>query len=307
VAAFVLGGAAKSGTSTLADLLASHPDIHVIARKEAHHYLFRGQAPAFCGPGDETFARMVVSDPGHWAELLAEGQHLATVGEASVYYLYRREVWPILANALGPDGRVVLILRDPVERVASAWGHLVRDGREWLSLSDALAAEDERVALGWEWCWHLRRVSRYHEQLPAVLDAFDRDRVFVADFAELKTDPHGLLARIQGFLGVDLVDVDDSVPTINPSGSVRSSRVHGFLTQPHPVKDALRPFVPDRFIQQVYRRSLARNLRPLPPMSPEVRATLAQDFADVPSGVRALVGLDTSGWCAPRAEATLRQ
>ena len=295
--AFVLGGAAKAGTSTVADLLAQHPDVHVVPRKEAHHHLFREAPPAFRGPGDDTIGRMVVSDPDEWAGLLADGAGHAAVGEASVYYLYRPEVWPRLRAELGDDGRVVLILRDPVERIASAWGHLVRDGREHLDLREGLAAEEARAAAGWEWCWSYRAVSRYDQQLPAVLDAFGADRVFVADFAELRRSPDQLLGRLHRFLGVAPRLQGGPAPVVNPSGAVRSRSVHQFLTQPHPVKDALRPFVPDRFVQATYRRVLARNLAPLAPMPEDLRRELADEMRPVADEVQRLTGLDTSAWC----------
>lgn len=301
MSSFVIGGAAKSGTSTLADLLGRHPDVHVCPRKEAHHHLFRDSPPDFGGPGDDTFARMVVSDPEEWRTLMAAGAGHRVVGEASVYYLYRPESWPVVREALGDDGRVVLILRDPVARIASAWGHLVRDGREDRSLADALAAEDARVRAGWEWCWHYRRVSRYHEQLPAVLEAFGSDRVLVADFAELRRDPSALVGRIHRFLEVDPEVLDGPVDVVNPSGAVRSRAIHGFLTQPHPVKDLFRPLVPDRLVQGAYRRVLARNLRPLPPMADDLRAELSAELRPVADGVQELTGLDTSRWCQPVA------
>ena len=299
MADFVIGGAAKSGTSTLAGLLDAHPDVHVCPRKEAHHHLFADAPPSFCGPGDDAFGRMVVSDRGEWARLWAAGAGRTAVGEASVYYLYRPEVWPVLAEALGPDGRVVLILRDPVDRIASAWGHLVRDGREDLPIEAALAVEYERAAAGWEWCWRYRSVSRYDEQLPAVLDAFGRDNVLVADFAQLRADPQGLVGEVHRFLGVAPIEVDGPAPVINPSGAVRSRSLHRFLTEPHPVKDALRPFVPDRIVQTTHRRALARNLRALPPLPGPLRAALADELRPVALEVERLTGLDTTRWCRP--------
>jgi hypothetical protein len=295
----VLAGAAKSGTSTLAEMLGAHPRVHMCPRKESHHYLFRDAPPRFTGPGDDMFARMVVDDPVDWKQLMADADAsgATAVGESAVYYLYRPEVWPVLARELGPDGKVVLILRDPVARVVSAWGHMVRDGREVLDLAEALAAEDERVAAGWEWCWHLTRVSRYHQQLPAVYAAFSPDRVFVADFAELRRDPTGLLVRLQRFLGVDEVPpAGDVAPVVNPSGQVRNRSLHRFLTEPHPVKDLLRPLVPDRLVQGTYRRALSRNLRPLPPVPDDLRHRLADELATEAALVHGITGLDTSAW-----------
>lgn len=298
---FVLAGAAKSGTSTLAGLLATHPDIHMCPRKESHHYLFQGAPPRFTGPGDEAFARMVVHADDEWRRLMAGGTGARAVGESAVYYLYRPEVWPVLARSLGPAGQVVLILRDPVARVASAWGHLVRDGRETLDLAGALAAEDDRARAGWEWCWQLRGVSRYHEQLPAVLAEFGRERVFVADFDELRRRPADLLDRLQRFLGVEPRPlVGEAAPVTNPSGRVRSRRLHRFLTEPHRVKDLLRPVTPDRLVQATYRRALAQNLRPLPAVPAALRSRLARELEPVAAGVADLTGLDTAAW--PRGD-----
>jgi hypothetical protein len=305
VAPFVLGGAAKAGTTALADLLSQHPQLHLCPRKEAHHHLFRDQPPMFTGPGDATFARMVVSDPAEWRALRAAAPPGTAFGDVSVYYLYRPEVWPRLAAALGDEGRVVLILRDPLERISSAWGHLVRDGRESLDLAGALAAEDDRVAAGWEWCWHLRRVSRYHEQLPAVLAAFGPERVLVVDHRRLRHDPAGLVEQIHRFLGVEPLRPEPRRASVNPSGRARSRHLHRFLTEPHPLKDIVRPVVPDRLVQGTYHRAMVRNLTSLPTIDEELARWLAMDLAPVAAGVHQLVGLDTSQWCRlpPASEA----
>lgn len=293
----ILGGAAKAGTSALATALARHPDLHLSPRKEAHVHLFADGPPQFCGPGDDVLAAMVVSDAQVWAAERRAADGAAVFGEASVYYLYRPESWPAIAAAVH-DPHVVLVLRDPVTRVISAWGHLVREGREPLPLEAALDAEADRRAAGWEWCWRYRDVSRYERQLPAVLDAIGRERLLVVDHAELQRTPDEVLARIHRFLGLEERPTT-AVHEVNPSGVVRSRRVHRFLTEPHPVKDALRPLVPDAVVQATYRTVLRRNLKPLDAVPGDVRAELARDLAPTAAGVAELVGLDTRRWCAP--------
>jgi len=66
-------------------------------------------------------------------------------GEASPYYLYDPRV-PARVHALVPGARLVVMLRDPVERAYSHYKERVRAGVETLSFDDALAAEDERLA-----------------------------------------------------------------------------------------------------------------------------------------------------------------
>jgi hypothetical protein len=93
------------------------------------------------------------------------------------------------------------------------------------------------------------------------------------------------------------IEVDGPAPVINPSGAVRSRSLHRFLTEPHPVKDALRPLVPDRVVQATHRRALARNLRALPPLPGSLRAALVDELRPVAVEVERLTGLDTTRWC----------
>lgn len=65
--------------------------------------------------------------------------------ESSPYYLYH----PLAAERIGadlPDVKVLVLVRDPVERAYSAHAHEVARGFETLSFTDALEAEAERVA-----------------------------------------------------------------------------------------------------------------------------------------------------------------
>lgn len=294
---FVLAGAAKAGTTTLVDLLDQHPEVHVCPRKEAHHYLFRSDPPTFRGPGDHVLGEeMVVSDPAEWAGLMAAAGGARQRGEASVYYLHRPEVWPTLVEAVGPDLKVIVILRDPVERAISAWGHLVRDGREHLDLGDALDAERRRVEQGWEWCWELVGVGRYAVGLEALFDHVGRDRVLVLGHDELAAEPQVVARRAFAFLGV-APGAPVVARTLNRSGAVRSRRVHQLLTRPHPAKDLLRPLVPDRVVQSTFRAVHDRNLAVLPDVLPDVRARLVAALSDQPSAVARLTGLDASSWC----------
>src|SRR5207244_3601481 len=67
------------------------------------------------------------------------------VGEASPYYLYH----PLAAERaarLVPEAKLLLFLRDPVERTYSMWKEQVRNGVEKLDFAEALAAESERTA-----------------------------------------------------------------------------------------------------------------------------------------------------------------
>ena len=85
-----------------------------------------------------------------------------------------------------PDAKLVVVVRDPIDRAYSNWMHLWVDGLE--PMADFVAAwhaEDERIADGWAPFWHYRRMGRYGEQLADLLRRVDRDRVLVLRYWQL--------------------------------------------------------------------------------------------------------------------------
>ena len=59
-----------------------------------------------------------------------------------------------------PAAKLIIIVRDPIDRAYSNWMHLWVDGLEPISnFEDAWRAEDSRVAAGWAPFWHYRRLA----------------------------------------------------------------------------------------------------------------------------------------------------
>ncbi len=69
--------------------------------------------------------------------------------EASPSYLYYRQA----TYNIKSDTKIVILLRDPVERVISMYRYFLKLKKEELSLEDALKAEPQRIKEGWEEAW----------------------------------------------------------------------------------------------------------------------------------------------------------
>lgn len=109
---FIIIGAQKCGTSSLFDALSRHPDIATPSRKEIHY--FDG---ALIPYGEEELYRAMFPDPA-----TIEGKLTL---EASPSYLYHPEVAARLA-ARTSRPRLLVLLRNPVDRAFSAWKHFRR-------------------------------------------------------------------------------------------------------------------------------------------------------------------------------------
>lgn len=125
---FLIIGTQKGGTTSLSDYLARHPDVHPPRQKEVHYFdenYVRGL---------DWYSQFFVSDDGD----------PDVTFEASPYYMAHPLVPERVARDLD-DPKLIVLLRDPVDRAYSHYRHQVRKGREDLSFEEALEAEPERV------------------------------------------------------------------------------------------------------------------------------------------------------------------
>jgi hypothetical protein len=113
-------GAAKAGTTSLYHYLAQHPDIYMAPVKEPHFFSRIHPAPEL-----EAFFPHV-SDEADYLSLFANAHAETVRGEASTSYLSH----PDVADAIWqkrPEAKIVIMLRDPVERAYSNYWYDVRE------------------------------------------------------------------------------------------------------------------------------------------------------------------------------------
>lgn len=180
-------GAMKAGTSTLHDLLATHPDVALPASRKEVMYFDR-----YADRGLDWYASHWPDDVGH-----------RVPGEITPGYLFDPQAPARVAAAL-PGVRLVVLLRDPVERALSQWRFFVKE-HAYTGDADAFLAE------------HPNAVDRGHyaAQLDRWLDHVDRDQLGVWLFEDLVADPGRVFAEVCAHIGVD--------PTFVPPGLGRRS------------------------------------------------------------------------------------
>jgi hypothetical protein len=202
---FLIIGAQKAGTTALYAYLREHPAIGGPPWKEVsffdRHYRrgpawYRGNFPT------RLYLRRVRGRTGT----------RPVVGEASPSYVFH-PLAPERVAALVPDVRLIVLVRNPIDRALSHYHHEVALGREQLSFADALAAEESRMQgelerlrdpayFSYPW-WNYTYVSRglYAEQLERWLAHFSRDGLLVVPTDDLGRDPAETYARVLDFLG----------------------------------------------------------------------------------------------------------
>jgi hypothetical protein len=291
---FLVIGAARSGTTALTSFLGEHPDVFVSTPKEPHFLAFPDGAPRFVGLGDDDLInRIAVRDERAWRALF-RGRTERRRGEGSVTTLaYPDAAIPAIERFCAPGCRLVVLLRDPVDRAFSSWLYLRSRGYDAGSFEECLAAEEERTRAGWSHMWQLTRLSRYAEQLAPFASRFG-DRLLVVVQEEFAADPAGQLRRVLEFLDVDPdVDIDPS-RRVNASGLPRSRAVTAALNTLRR-SPALRRLVTAAVPQQQRERIRSANLDRTA-VDPATRARLAALFAGDVRDVEELLGRRLSMW-----------
>lgn len=292
-------GAARSGTTALAESLNRHPDVRLSQPKECHFLTHAGQAPAYNGPGDDVMMSRLIHDPADYAALFAGSTERYRVdGSVSTLYWPSRAL-PNISRYCEADTKLVCVLRRPSLRAHSAYLYLRSRGHEKApTLADGLRQEHEREARGFHHMWHYESMSRYDEQLPAFAEAFG-DRLHLMIFEEYRLDPVHELERLCGFLGLEMHPSMAIRSEINRGGEVRSAAVQRFLhaarSQPT-VRRAVTRSVPRVLRDKVKAKNLQR-----PALDPETLATLEDRLQPAVDAAEEVLGRPIEAWTGPPA------
>lgn len=203
---FIVVGAQRSGTTTLFRVLNQHPQI---VRPTASKGI--GYFEVNYGKGWRWYRSHF---PLRWLADRKVGGRARTY-ESSGYYLFHPLAAERIARDL-PEVRIVVMVRDPVERAYSAHRHESQRGYESEDFETALgleparlAGEEERIRADpgtdrYEHRHHgyLAR-SRYAEQVQRFIDALGEHRVCIVDADRFFATPAEELARLFGWLGLD--------------------------------------------------------------------------------------------------------
>jgi hypothetical protein len=270
---FIVIGAMKSGTSTVANLIDEHPDGYLVPNKEVYFF-----------DRDEIYAR----GTDWYRERFAGATGQRAVGEASPSYL----LWPKALDRMReavPDVKLIAILREPVARAYSHYGHERFYAREHRTFAEAIDEELGGQPDAGAPFWYVER-GRYLQQLRRVVERFPRSQLLVLLSEDLKRFPDETASEIFRFLGIDdTVRPSNVGEVVNPYRENRFPRAWRFMMR----KRLWRWLGPlsGPAAQLFIRKGVAQ-----PPIDPAVKARLHAEFAGDNEALGEWLGRDLSSW-----------
>ena len=299
---FLVAGVPKAGTTALHAALSGHPGLYLSQIKEPKFFLTDGPPPTRGGPGDALTYREHVWERARYEALFDAAPPGTLRGEATPLYLYDAAAMGRI-RALIPDVKLIVIIRDPVERAHSNWAHLWSAGLEPDGdFLRACAEEPGRIAAGWAPFWHYTALGRYGEQLQRALELFGRQRLLVLRYRLLIDSPAQALDEICAFLGVE-TGLLAQIPRENVTAHPEHTLGHRAVALGMRASDALGRMLPGTAATAAthrLERYLQRGRRERQPLSWEQRQALLPRFEGDIHLLGSLLGEDFTDWLAPR-------
>lgn len=195
---FLIVGAQKAGTTSLYNCLKQHPAVLPARKKEIHYF--------------SQFYRKDLS--WYLAHFPVRENHQLS-GEASPFYLFHPQSARRIAETY-PAIKIIIILRDPVERAISHYDQQYRRGHEKLPMLQAFQQEPQRIAKAWEKLLHDEKTSasklqqcsylkrgEYLAQLQCYETFFPATQIHLMESRDFFDQPLPALRKLYEFLKID--------------------------------------------------------------------------------------------------------
>ena len=285
-----LVGATKSGSTSLYHYLSQHPDVFMCVPKDPHFL-------------STDIYRINRISEAEYFQLFEPARDEKYIGEASTEYLRSTAACENIKSRF-PEAKIVIMLRNPIEKVFSAHAHRVWRGYEDIEdFEEAMRAglkERRRSAqeIGKNLPSYLENAT-YTEHVRRYLQTFGRESVFIIVFDDFIADTRKVFDELCEFLGIR-TGVEISFKRHNPRKRARASAVSRLMLPTGPPRRLgrrLGTLIPSSvrtslkgFAGTIMRWNTKQGERP--PMPESSRAMLEEVFEDDIRTLSELIGRD---------------
>ena len=244
-------GAAKCGTTSLHNYLKQHPDIFMSKQKEPH-FLINSDI------GEDRIhkAITVLED---YEDMFKTDSIYKYKGESSVMYLAFPEFSiKNIKKYLDPDVKIIIMLRNPVERAFAGYLHNLRyNPSENLSFEEAFEKSEARYYQERDITPDTRylHVGNYYSQVESFMSMFN-DNVLVIMYEDYVNDIDLCLANVFDFLDIDKISVDTSTRHMVGGWIFKRKFLRNLLIPKNNFKSLIKSFLPNKKIRKAIKQKI---------------------------------------------------
>ena len=248
---FMCLGAAKSGTTTLYDILRQHPDLYVPSFKEPHFF----DIPENYKNGIKWYEKTYFKNTNQ-----------KIVADFTPSYFFDEEAPKRIFESLGGELKFVVILRNPLDRAYSHYLHSKRDLYEKQDFGEALKLESSRLQQYQNQADYLSYLRHsyihqglYSKMLKRYLQYFSLDNFLFINFEdEFLQEKDLTIQKVLHFLEIDssiLLNIDIRS---NPASKERSKILKRMMKKTGWWRVLLKKMIPSLKIRQIIKNRIQR-------------------------------------------------
>jgi len=263
---FFIVGVAKSGTTSLFKYLDQHPDIYCSPIKEPNYFsddidiskfstiykrnTFLDVDKYFSKDKLQDLQLTFVRNPKYYERLFEGGRDYKIKGESSTSYLYSKSAAQNIYN-YNHNAKIIVVLRNPVERAFSHYQMAVRYGHTKLKFREAIQKDLDQDNKGWGVSELFIDLGLYFNQLERYFNIFPTDQIKVILSSDLKSNTQEVLNDCFGFLGVKTLKIED-MEYYNLGSAPRSISINYLVTRTG-LKRIFKSVIPNSILQSFYK------------------------------------------------------
>lgn len=294
---FIIVGFPKCGTTSLHYYLDDHPEIFMPKQKELHYFTAKTLIAQNKGPGDKSVNQFHINSfKAYTKHFRGAGKEHKAVGDASPSYINYPECISAIKDKLGEEIKIIVVLRDPINRAFSNYLHLVRENREKLSFYEALQAEDQRKKIGYSDFWYYKWNSLYAKKVQAYQEAF-KDVYFLTNEC-LKSNTLKTVQDLYKFLEIDPKYIPKNISKqYNPGGVYEDNFITKLIFRQSGFRRFLKQYLPITSGMKSMKQEVLKQFeKPKPALDKKSEDYLVHYFKDDVKELNSLVKLNLENW-----------
>jgi len=284
-------GAAKSGTTSLHNYLNQHPEVFMCNPKEPHFLINKEIGVERIPVGISNFQE--------YENLFEEGKHKKFRGESSVMYLmYPEIVIPKIKDLLGEDAKIIIMLRNPVERAYSGYQHVKRyNVKEELDFENALVNSEERYFTREDMtpASRYKELGLYFKQVKSFLQEMKNVHIIIYD--DYQQDFQEEMNKVFEFLEISQVKINADQRHMVGGWQWENESMKKMMMKKSSLKTILKIIIPFKSLRKKVRQYLqSKNTTNVPKMSLKTKDMLKQFYKYDVQKLSDLLNRDLNYW-----------
>ena len=227
---FIIGGG-RSGTTSLYEYLKNTKGVFLPKSKELNY---------FCtNINPKLLLTKIIDNKQEYLNFFKNVKDEKVIGDASPLYLWDPKSAKLIHEII-PHAKIIIILRNPIERAYSHFLQLVTYGTESDPFSDCI---NRSLSAPADYSGRIIEAGLYYEQVKRYLEIFGKNQVQIYFYEEFFKDPHFYMKDILEFLDVE-ADLPDSIGKVHNALVVPKGKISEKILKNNFIKKVGKKIIP---------------------------------------------------------------